>query len=108
MYKYCFDDNSSTRLVWCHLAKQLVFRSQFVYDAGSYSLVFEPYVHYIPVSGELSDLAEKLEFVQKHDLWARRVAERGWRLAREAHQIETQYWYVHTLLLELAKLQNGV
>lgn len=107
-FKYAFDNNVSSRLVWVPLAKQLLFRAPFPYDSLDDDLVFTPYEDYIPVQADLSDLVEKLEFAIAHDDWSQKVAERLHRRARERHNLETNFWYVHTLLLELARLQHGV
>ena len=37
----------------------------------------QPFVHYVPVNADLSDLVEKIEWAQEHDDQARAIAENG-------------------------------
>ncbi len=64
----------------------------------------KPWVHYVPVSVDLADVKELLEFFQKHDDVAKRIADNGfdfiWRHLRMEDAQE--YWTV--LLQEYTKL----
>ena len=44
--------------------------------------MMEPWVHYVPVSSDLSDLREKYEWAESHPDKARHIAERATALAR--------------------------
>jgi len=39
--------------------------------------LLSPWIHYVPLKSDLSDVREKLEWVSKHDEAARKIAERG-------------------------------
>ncbi|CAD7974641.1 unnamed protein product [Amoebophrya sp. A25] len=107
-FKYNFNDNVSTRDVWCLLAGQVLFRAQFRYDSAVDNVhLFRPYEHWIPLRRDLKDFPEKLAFIVKHDDWARLIGERARDRAREIFNLETNYWYLHTLLLKLGRLQGG-
>ena len=64
-----------------------------------------PYAHYVPVRPSLSDLVEKVRFFQKYEIWASLMAQELLRFGREVLDQEYSYWYLHTLLLGLARQQ---
>ena len=39
--------------------------------------ILQPWVHYIPLNQDLSDVEEKMQWVMDHDDEARRIAEKG-------------------------------
>lgn len=61
---------------------QLGFR-QWYYDG------IRPYEHYVPVSADMSDFAEKIEWVRSHALEARAIARRG-QIFAQTLTFETQ------------------
>jgi hypothetical protein len=46
-------------------------------DAGGAVAYHRPWVHYVPVAGDLSDLHQKLGWARRHQTEARAIAERG-------------------------------
>ncbi len=59
----------------------LKVESQFGYRQWYYDAL-KPFEHYVPVSADMVDFAEKIEWVRSHDMEARAIAERGQELAR--------------------------
>jgi len=54
----------------------------------------EPYVHYLPVEYDLSDLVAKVQWLQSHDAEAQRMANRARELAWRRMRLEDHLCYV--------------
>ncbi len=85
--KYAIDIDGYTN-TWSNLLVRLLYgccvikvESQFGFRQWYYDEL-QPYVHYVPVAADMSDLAEKIEWVRAHDAQARSIAEQGQLLAR--------------------------
>ena len=63
-----------------------------------YSAAMKPYVHYIPVNENLSDLVKKIQWAQKHDLECERLAKNCRKFAINNLQREHSLQYIHMLL----------
>lgn len=71
--------NLLTRMLFgcCVLKVELQFGfRQWYYDE------LKPFEHYVPVAADMTDFAEKIDWVRSHDAEARAIAERGQALAR--------------------------
>eukprot|EP00978_Attheya_sp_CCMP212_P027955 scaffold95132_cov59-Attheya_sp.AAC.1 len=64
-------------LAWSLLSKSVVFMQAPKYTSWLMEELLEPWVHYIPIAKELTDLEEKMKWVMEHDTEARHIAERG-------------------------------
>ena len=67
----------------------------------------KPYVHFIPVAEDLSDLLLQLQWAHNHDKECKKVAKNAALLAEEIFTQESIYLYLYRLLEEYAKLQNS-
>ncbi|OCT91429.1 hypothetical protein XELAEV_18014483mg [Xenopus laevis] len=95
-YKYLFNFRgvaASFRLKHLFLCGSLVFHVgdnwlEFFYNC------LEPWVHYVPVSPDLEDLRELLQFVNENDEEVKKIAERGHKFIRQFLRMEdvSQYW----------------
>jgi len=56
--------------------------------------LMKPYEHYVPIEYDLSDLVEKVEWLQENDEEARRIADNGKKLAMERMRLEDHMCYV--------------
>lgn len=65
-----------------------------------------PFVHYIPVLPDLSDLLEKLEWARSHDAEARMIQERGREIGERLMTDGQNDCYFFLVLLEWARLQD--
>jgi hypothetical protein len=97
------------------------FSGRFVTFLHSGSLIFkatifteyfrdwlQPYVHYIPVEMDLSDLEEKVQWALTHDAEAKQIALNGQTFA-EIHLGEGQMGcYMQLLLIEMARMASAV
>lgn len=105
-YKYLFNFRgvaASFRL------KHLFLCGSLVFHVGEEWLEFfypqlRPWVHYIPVKQDLSDLRELLQFVKDNDGVAQEIATRGQRFILEHLQMEDVSCYWQRLLTEFGGL----
>lgn len=105
-YKYLFNFRgvaASFRL------KHLFLCGSLVFHVGDEWLEFfypqlKPWVHYIPVRQDLSNLRELLQFVKENDEVARQVSERGQQFISDHLRMEDVSCYWESLLKEYAKL----
>ena len=65
----------------------------------------KPYVHYIPVKEDMSDLLEQIQWAKNHDQEAQEIAQRASEFTRKNLMIEDDYFYLHLALREYAKRQ---
>ncbi|XP_075703373.1 protein O-glucosyltransferase 1 [Rhinoderma darwinii] len=95
-FKYLFNFRgvaASFRLKHLFLCGSLVFHVGDEWQEFFYHRL-EPWVHYVPVNQDLSDVRELLEFVKANDEEARRIAERGRQFVSEHLRMEdvSNYW----------------
>ncbi|KAJ1111933.1 hypothetical protein NDU88_000205 [Pleurodeles waltl] len=105
-YKYLFNFRgvaASFRL------KHLFLCGSLVFHVGDEWLEFfypqlKPWVHYIPVRQDLSNLRELLQFVKENDEAAREISERGRQFIFDHLRMEDVSCYWESLLKEYSKL----
>ncbi|KAL7416466.1 glycosyl transferase family 90-domain-containing protein [Mrakia frigida] len=100
-YKYVFDIDGNTfsgRFMGLLHGKALVFKSTIWTEFWSSWLL--PYVHYIPVLPDLSDLYEKVDWAVTHDLEARRIQAAGAELVRRVITEDQMDAYYYAVLLD--------
>jgi hypothetical protein len=85
-YKYQIDidgmANSWDGFFWKLYSNSLVFKVTSHWEQWFYKDL-KPWVHYIPVTYDLSDLLEKLEWAIQNDDECKRIAENGRRFAMD-------------------------
>jgi hypothetical protein len=64
-------------LKWALLSNSVVMMQPPSYTSWAMEELLEPWVHYIPLNEELSDVEEKMQWVLDHDDQAQQIAERG-------------------------------
>ncbi|XP_048406289.1 protein O-glucosyltransferase 1 isoform X2 [Stegostoma tigrinum] len=105
-YKYLFNFRgvaASFRFKHLFLCGSLVFHVGNEWLEFFYSQL-KPWVHYIPVNQDLSNVQELLHFVQENDHIAREIAERGRRFILEHLKMEDVSCYWKQLLTRYSKL----
>uniref|UniRef100_UPI00358F03E2 protein O-glucosyltransferase 1-like n=1 Tax=Myxine glutinosa TaxID=7769 RepID=UPI00358F03E2 len=93
--------------------KHLFLCNSLVFHVGDEWLEFfypqlHPWVHYVPVTQDLSDVRKLLDFVKENDAVAQEIRKRGHQFITEHLRMEDVACYWKTLLLEYAKLLTYV
>lgn len=106
-YKYLVDVDGNScsyeRLFWALLSNSLVVK-QITDNVQWYYGGLQPYVHYLPVKEDLSDLIEKLNWAEAHDAQCEKMAEEATRFVEENISPEDTLLYLYHLLLRYAAL----
>ncbi|KAJ7243594.1 glycosyl transferase family 90-domain-containing protein [Mycena haematopus] len=106
-YKYSLDVDGNTfsgRYLGLLRSGSLVFKAT-AFDEY-FSNWLKPYVHYIPVRIDLSDLVEKVEWAIAHEAEARQIQETGMLFAQRVLSDAQNNCYFSAVLLEWARLQS--
>lgn len=80
--------------------KQETDNEQWFYDA------VKPWVHYVPVKKNLSDLIEKIEWIKNNDAEAKKIADQSTEFVQNNLMMDHIDMYIVALLTEYAKLQQ--
>ncbi|KAG8198008.1 hypothetical protein JTE90_001848 [Oedothorax gibbosus] len=105
-YKYLFNFRgvaASFRLKHLFLCRSLVFHVGDEWIEFFYHRL-QPWIHYIPVKNDLSNIDELLHFVMENDDIAQSIAERGFALIWNHLRMQDVVCYWEKLLLQYAKL----
>ncbi|KAJ7583090.1 glycosyl transferase family 90-domain-containing protein [Mycena floridula] len=98
-YKYAFDIDGNS-----FSGRSLVFKTTSFTEFFDFWL--QPYIHYIPILPDLSDLVEKVEWAIENDAAAREIQESGRLFAAEILTDAQNDCYFSAVLLEWARLQT--
>lgn len=90
---------------WRLLSGSLTFK-QDSEDGQYFYSALKPYVHYIPIKRDMSDLIEKVAWAQSHDTECRQIAENARAFALENLMPEKIYAYFYRVLEKHASLQS--
>ncbi|XP_034406949.1 protein O-glucosyltransferase 1 [Cyclopterus lumpus] len=105
-YKYLFNFRgvaASFRLKHLFLCGSLVFHVGDEWQEFFYPQL-QPWVHYIPVKQDLSDVRELLQFVQENDAIAQEIATRGKEFILNRLRMQDVSCYWERLLTEFSRL----
>lgn len=107
-YQLLIDGNSCaySRALWqliagCVILKQDSENIQWYYGA------LHPYVHYVPVASDLSNLKEVIEWAQVHENEVEAIAKNAKQLAENCLAYDKIYQYLFVLLRHYGSLQSG-
>uniref|UniRef100_A0A8D0AY82 Protein O-glucosyltransferase 1 n=1 Tax=Salvator merianae TaxID=96440 RepID=A0A8D0AY82_SALMN len=104
-YKYLFNFRgvaASFRFKHLFLCGSLVFHVGEAWQEFFYPQL-KPWVHYIPVRSDLSDVRELLQFVKENDDVAQEISKRGHQFITDHLRMEDIYCYWERLLKEYSK-----
>ncbi|KAJ6662738.1 hypothetical protein lerEdw1_011378 [Lerista edwardsae] len=107
-YKYLFNFRgvaASFRFKHLFLCGSLVFHVGEDWQEFFYSQL-KPWVHYVPVKSDLSDVRELLQFVRENDDVAQAIARRGHHFITDYLRMEDVSCYWGRLLTEYSKALN--
>jgi|GEM_PF-1745569 len=100
-YKYLIDvDGNSccySRTYWI-LASNSLLLKQMTDNCQWYYKGLKPYVHFVPVREDLSDLFDQIAWCMKNDAEARKISETGTAFALNHLQFETNIHFLQELL----------
>ncbi|KAJ7165693.1 glycosyl transferase family 90-domain-containing protein [Mycena crocata] len=105
-YKYVFDVDGnafSGRYLGLLKSGSLVFKSTLFQEYFDDWL--QPFVHYIPVLPDLSDLVERIQWAIAHDAEAQRIQQAGQEFVERVITDDQNDCYFLAVLLEWARLQ---
>ncbi|MGE5195727.1 MAG: glycosyl transferase family 90 [Anaerolineae bacterium] len=104
-YQILIDGNSCayTRAYWELFSETVMFK-QTSDNVQWYYRALQPYVHYIPINNDVSDLLEKIKWAQMHDETAFKIAQNAKTFAEGNLQTSDVYLYFYLILQAYAKL----
>jgi len=79
-YKYMIaieGNDVSSAIKWMLFSNSVVLSPPFRFDSWSMECFLEPFVHYIPLKTDLSDLIERIEWAESNPDEARKISERA-------------------------------
>ncbi len=106
-YQLLIDGNTTSwsRAYW-QLCSNCVILKQVTHNIEWFYPILIPYVHFIPIQEDLSDLEEKLLWAQAHDFQVRQISVQANAFAKEHLCPSAIYYYTYLVLKEYAALQN--
>lgn len=108
-HKYLIDLDGCVAAVpgcaWKLLSNSAVFKHKSNFSLFFYKIL-EPWVHYIPLNEDISDLFEKLNWALCNDDKVHAIAENGHRLALENIMPEHIYLYCYKVLCKYSSLMR--
>ncbi len=90
---------------WKLLSNSAVFKHDSNFTVWFHRAVV-PWVHYIPLENDLSDIFHVLNWAKSHDARVKQIAENGRVFAKENLMPEHLYLYCYKVLLKYASLQK--
>ncbi|XP_065846739.1 protein O-glucosyltransferase 2-like isoform X2 [Oscarella lobularis] len=104
-YKYQINIDGTVaayRLPYLLAGDAVVFKQDSSYYEHFYNEL-EPWVHYIPLKSDLSDVIEKIEWARSHDEEARQIGRNGQQFVRDHLMPPDIYCYLQKLFYEYSK-----
>lgn len=104
-YQVLVDGNTCaySRAIWQLFSNCVIFKQESPNIQWYYGAL-QPYIHYIPVANNLSDLVEKISWAQNHDREAFEIMLRAREFALQNLQQSDTFLYLYLLLTEMGKL----
>lgn len=91
--------------LWRLLSNSVTFKQETDNEQWFYDSV-KPWVHYIPVKPDLSDLLKKVDWVKNHDQDAKKIADRSTKFVQNNLMMPYVDYYIVKLLTRYSKLLN--
>jgi hypothetical protein len=108
-YKYlpCLDGHMCTYpgYQWRLLSGSVTMKQESEQVQWFYGAL-QPFVHYIPIRNDISDLVEKVIWARTHDAETKKIAEEAYRFALSSLLPEDNYLYLYQVLQQYALLQK--
>lgn len=106
-YQILIDGHAASwsRAYWQLYCNCLMFK-QHSSNIQWYYGQLHPYIHYIPLKSDISDLLEKLQWAQENDQEVQNIIKNANKFANENLQYNDMLIYFYLLFMEYAKLQR--
>lgn len=108
-YKYQIQIDGFTaawaRMYWQLFSNALMLKQESD-NIQWYYHTLKPYVHYIPLSNDMSDIAEKIDWAEHNAVDVQQIIKNANTFARENLTYADMLYYLHTLLTHYAQLQH--
>ena len=105
-YKYLMDidgnSNGWERCFWALLSNSVLFKQKSPYSQWFYKAL-KPWVHYVPIERDLSNIKEQIAWAIEHDAEAHQIANNGAGLGQEIFERKAVFAYIHQLLTKYAE-----
>ncbi len=104
-YQLLIDGNTCTysRAYWQLFSDCLIFKQTSPHIQWYYNCL-QPYVHYIPIAHDLSDLVEKIEWAKEHDIDMQKIAANANAFAQQNLTKDQLYLYLYLFLSKYSDL----
>ncbi len=108
-FKYLIDIDGNnctySRFFWILLSNSLCLKVDSANEQWYYKGL-HPYVHYLPIKADLSDIIEKIEWAEEHPQQVQLMISHANEFVNHHLMQEDVFHYVYKLLLAYAKLQR--
>lgn len=98
--------SASPALQWRLLSNSVTFKPE-TNEVQWFHRVLAPFIHYIPIKADLSDLMGKLDWAKTHDLQCKQIAENATQFALDHLMYEDVLLYFNAVIKRYAALQNS-
>ncbi len=105
-YQLLIDGNTCaySRAFWQFFSNCAIFKQSSDHIQWYYGEM-EPYVHYIPLEEDLSDLSIKIQWAKKNDRKVQKIIQNAQNLSQKTLTRKAIYQYLYQLLMQYAKLE---
>ena len=107
-YKYLLDIegySAAWRLPFILASGSLVLKVDSQYKIW-FSNILKPWVHYVPVKNDLSDLAKQITWCKENDKECKKIAQNAKKFVKEIINEKYILEYLQFVLIEINKVQN--
>jgi hypothetical protein len=90
---------------WRLLSDAVVFKQQSDQIQWFYGAL-EPYVHYVPIKNDLSDLIDQIKWARENDDTCKQISSNATEFALKNLMYDDIYYYLHCLFASYSELQD--
>jgi hypothetical protein len=90
---------------WRLMSNSLVIKQQSE-EIQWFYLALKPFIHYLPIKNDLSDLIEKIKWALNNDDKCKKISKNATQFIINNLSLEDVYVYLYKILFEYSKLQN--
>ena len=72
-----------------------------------YDSIIKPWIHYVPIKKDLSDLVEKIQWLRNNDKAAKKITENARKFVLTYFSFQNQLMFIKDTLIEYSKLPGS-